>query len=121
MRLQGWQAEDYFLRAQQTNEHRPQAKFFYAIAAADPGVWRARMQFYNGEDPATGSAAGCAISYLVRHGVVAASEQVHLRQGIEMQRASDLYVSANLVDGKVCDVRVGGSTVLVANGRFFLG
>ena len=25
------------------------------------------MQFYNGEDPATGSAAGCAISYLVRH------------------------------------------------------
>ena len=27
--------------------------------------WRARMQFYGGEDPATGSAAGCAISYLV--------------------------------------------------------
>jgi len=28
-------------------------------------TWRARMQFNGGEDPATGSAAGCAISYLV--------------------------------------------------------
>jgi trans-2,3-dihydro-3-hydroxyanthranilate isomerase len=78
------------------------------------------MQFYNGEDPATGSAAGCAISYLVKHGVVASGEQIHLRQGVEIRRPSDLYVSANLVEGKVGEVRVGGSTVLVANGRFFL-
>jgi trans-2,3-dihydro-3-hydroxyanthranilate isomerase len=45
-------------------------KFFYAIAEEQTGEWRARMQFYNGEDPATGSAAGCAISYLVRHMLV---------------------------------------------------
>ena len=32
---------------------------------------RARMQFNGGEDPATGSAAGCAIAYLVARGAVA--------------------------------------------------
>src|SRR5436190_20459357 len=29
----------------------------------------ARMFFYGGEDPATGSAAGCAASWIVRHGI----------------------------------------------------
>ena len=48
------------------------ARFFYVIAPAEASDahFEARMQFYNGEDPATGSAAGCAISYLVRHGRV---------------------------------------------------
>lgn len=96
------------------------AKFFYALAPESPGVWQARMQFYNGEDPATGSAAGCAISYLVRNGIWSAGMRLHLRQGIEIMRPSDLYISANLKDGKVCEVRVGGSTVPVAKGRIFL-
>lgn len=78
------------------------------------------MQFYGGEDPATGSAAGCAISYLVRHGLCAPGERLHLRQGIEIRRPSDLYISANLENGKVCEVRVGGSTVPVAKGLLFL-
>lgn len=96
------------------------AKFLYALAPEGPGVWRARMQFYNSEGPATGSAAGCAISYLVKHGLCGSGEQLHLRQGIEINRSSDLYVSANLENGKVCEVRVGGSTVPVAKGRLFL-
>ena len=95
------------------------AKFFYALAKDGEG-WRARMQFYNGEDPATGSAAGCAISYLVKQGLCEAGRTVHLRQGIEMGRRSDLYVSANVIEGRVGEVRVGGSTVPVANGRIFL-
>jgi trans-2,3-dihydro-3-hydroxyanthranilate isomerase len=96
------------------------AKFFYVVAPDGPGVWRARMQFYSGEDPATGSAAGCAIAYLVRHQIVAPGEQVHIRQGVEMGRPSDLYASANSTSGKVAEVRVGGSTVHVAKGRLFL-
>lgn len=96
------------------------AKFFYVIAPESAGVWRARMQFYNGEDPATGSAAGCAISYLVRHGIWAPGKPLHLRQGIEIFRPSDLYLRANLEDGKVREVCVGGSTVPVAKGRLFL-
>ena len=120
MRVQLMQAEEYFQRAQESATQGPHAKFFYAIAAEAPGRWRARMQFYNGEDPATGSAAGCAISYLVQRGVVDSSQQIQLRQGVEILRPSDLFLSANSVNGKISEVRVGGSTVLVAQGRFFL-
>lgn len=96
------------------------ARFFYVLAPEEPGTWRARMQFYGGEDPATGSAAGCAISFLVRHRLWAAGKQLHIRQGIEINRASDLYVFAKLADGKVSEVLVLGSTVPVAKGRLFL-
>ncbi|MBV8632635.1 MAG: PhzF family phenazine biosynthesis protein [Silvibacterium sp.] len=97
-----------------------EAKFFYALAPEQPGVYRARMQFYGGEDPATGSAAGCAIAWLVRHGIAAPGEFIHIRQGIEIHRPSDLYASANSISGNITDVRLGGSTVHVAKGLFFL-
>ncbi len=77
------------------------------------------MQFYGGEDPATGSAAGCAIAYLVAREVVPSGERMHLRQGIEMGRPSDLFLTAKKDLSRVSDVRVAGSTVLVANGRLF--
>jgi trans-2,3-dihydro-3-hydroxyanthranilate isomerase len=96
------------------------AKFFYCIAPELKGVWRARMQFYNGEDPATGSAAGCAISYLVRHSFAASDEQLHIRQGIEIGRPGTIDVCAKFDGVSVREVRVGGSTVFVAKGRFFL-
>ena len=83
-------------------------------------AWRARMQFNGGEDPATGSAAGCAISYLVERGAVQAGERIHLRQGVEVGRPSDLYLSAHIKLARVTDVRVAGSTVLVAKGQLFL-
>ena len=100
------------------------ARWFY-ILAPDLGVnptgnFRARMQFEGGEDPATGSAAGCAISYLVTRGAAKSEERIHVRQGVEMGRPSDLYLSARKFDSKVTDVRVAGSTVPVANGRIFL-
>ena len=121
MRVRGTQAEEYFhVQESEPEASNPQAKFFYAIAEEAHGKWRARMQFYNGEDPATGSAAGCAISYLVLHGLATSGEQIHLRQGVEIQRASDLFISAISLDGRIGQVRVGGSTVLVAKGRFFL-
>ncbi len=93
--------------------------------------WRARMQFNGGEDPATGSAAGCAISYLVQYRAVPANQTILVRQGIEMGRPSEIFLSASLRSeeetstfapgsGQVTDVRVGGSTICVAKGRFFL-
>ena len=78
------------------------------------------MQFYGGEDPATGSAAGCAISFLVWYGLVAPDKRIHVRQGVEIGRASDLFLAANVISGKVGNVRVGGSTVRVAKGELFL-
>jgi trans-2,3-dihydro-3-hydroxyanthranilate isomerase len=98
------------------------ARWFYVLGPnpSGPPDFRARMQFNGGEDPATGSAAGCAISYLVVRGAVAPGRQIHLRQGVEIARPSDLFLSAKTSASKVSDVRVGGSTVLVARGRFFL-
>ena len=77
------------------------------------------MQFNEGEDPATGSAAGCAISYLVAHKAVASGQQVHFRQGLEIGRPSDLLLSTKKQSAKVTDVRVAGSTVSVAIGHIF--
>jgi trans-2,3-dihydro-3-hydroxyanthranilate isomerase len=99
------------------------AKFFYCItrAAASSGAdWHARMQFDSGEDPATGSAAGCTIAYLVRHGAVASGQRIVLEQGIEMLRPSRIHVSATIENGTVSKVFVGGRTIPVACGRFFL-
>jgi trans-2,3-dihydro-3-hydroxyanthranilate isomerase len=101
------------------------ARWFYVLAPAldqdrDGAKFRARMQFYGGEDPATGSAAGCAIAYLVGRGAVSSGAQVHLRQGVEMGRPSDLFLSAKRESARVRDVRVAGSTVLVAKGQLFL-
>ena len=101
------------------------ARWFYVLAPSVDekleGVeFRARMQFYGGEDPATGSAVGCAIAYLVSRGAVSSATRVHVRQGVEMGRPSDLFLSARKEFGKVSDVRVAGSTVLVAKGQLFL-
>lgn len=101
------------------------ARWFYVLAPAldqnqNGTKYRARMQFYGGEDPATGSAAGCAISYLVARGAAPSGERVHVRQGVEIGRPSDLYLSAKKDFARVTDVRVGGSTVLVAKGQLFL-
>ena len=98
------------------------ARWFYVVAPVEngPARFRARMQFYGGEDPATGSAAGCAISYLVGRGVAPEGQPVQLRQGNEIGRPSDIFLSARLESARVTDVRVGGSTVLVARGQLFL-
>jgi trans-2,3-dihydro-3-hydroxyanthranilate isomerase len=101
------------------------ARWFYVLApvpcqSQDAGPqYRARMQFYGGEDPATGSAAGCAIGYLVARGAVPSDVRIHLRQGVEIGRPSDLFLTAKLESAKVREVRVAGSTVLVAKGRLF--
>lgn len=98
------------------------AKFFYCTTPADPASgadFHSRMQFYNGEDPATGSASGCAIAYLVHHKVVRSSQQIVFEQGIEMRRPSRVYVSAAQRGEGVTDVFVSGRTIPVASGRFF--
>ena len=94
------------------------AKFVYAIADAGEGKWRARMPFNGSDDPATGSAAGCCISYLVRHRVVASGQAVVIHQGQEVHRPSQLHVRASFQDGKTSEVYVAGCTVFVATGRF---
>jgi trans-2,3-dihydro-3-hydroxyanthranilate isomerase len=102
-----------------------EAQFFYCIARVpeagegEPG-WRARMQFYSGEDPATGSAAGCCISWLVKHGLVRSGAIAVIEQGVEIRRPSRITVQAAMEGERVREVRVSGRTILVAEGRLFL-
>lgn len=104
------------------------ARWFYVVAPTEKQAggpeYRARMQFEGGEDPATGSAAGCAIGYLVLHGAVKPESRIHLRQGVEIGRPSELYLTAGWNDAgrerRVVNVRVAGSSVLVAEGRLAL-
>ncbi len=81
---------------------------------------RARMFFYGGEDPATGSAAGCAASWMVQHGVAKTDEQVLIRQGIECRRPSEMYVRATREGERVSNVRVGGYAVEILRGTVML-
>jgi trans-2,3-dihydro-3-hydroxyanthranilate isomerase len=46
--------------------------------------------------------------------------RVYLRQGVEMGRPSDLFLTAKKDSAGVRDVRVAGSTILVAKGQLFL-
>ncbi len=92
----------------------------YALARQSDGTWRARMPFHGSDDPATGSAAGCAISYLVKHGAAQSEEKLVISQGIEVHRPSRLHVRATRSGGRVTDVFVGGRTIPVAAGRFTL-
>lgn len=104
---------------------KQKAKFCYFVTRAkgSGAAWHARMFFYGGEDPATGSAAGPAIAWMVKHGAVESGKQVTIEQGVEMLRPSLLAVSAAFAQGdeaKVTDVFVGGRTIPVAMGRLFL-
>ncbi len=81
---------------------------------------RARMFFYGGEDPATGSAAGCAASWMVQHNIANSDEQVLIRQGIECRRPSEMYVRATRESERVSNVRVGGYAMEVLRGTVAL-
>jgi trans-2,3-dihydro-3-hydroxyanthranilate isomerase len=98
-------------------------KFFYFVTreCVDAKArLHARMIFDNGEDPATGSAAGCAAAWMVAHGVAAPEEQVLIEQGLEMNRPSRIFVRASRRDNRVVNVCVGGNVVEVLRGEVFL-
>ncbi|HEY1660466.1 MAG TPA: PhzF family phenazine biosynthesis protein [Candidatus Sulfotelmatobacter sp.] len=98
-------------------------KFVYFVARETvdrEAKLHARMLFYNGEDPATGSAAGCAAAWMVAHGVAKADERVLIEQGVEMKRPSRIFVRASKNDNRVVNVRVGGHSVEIMRGELFL-
>jgi trans-2,3-dihydro-3-hydroxyanthranilate isomerase len=95
-------------------------KFFFCVTrqTVDPSArLHARMLFYNGEDPATGSASGCAAAWMVRHGVAQSDERVLIEQGVEMKRPSRIFVRASRHNDGVVNVRVGGNVVEVLRGE----
>jgi trans-2,3-dihydro-3-hydroxyanthranilate isomerase len=78
------------------------------------------MFLYNGEDPATGSAAGCTAAWMVAYGVAKPDERVMIEQGVEMKRPSRIFVRVSRHDDRIVNVRVGGHCVEVMRGEVFL-
>jgi trans-2,3-dihydro-3-hydroxyanthranilate isomerase len=95
-------------------------RFFYFICPEATGKMRARMFFYGGEDPATGSAAGCAASWMAKYGVAKSDEQVVISQGVEAGRPSEIFVRASCEGDRVSNVRVGGYAAEVLRGTVSL-
>src|ERR1700676_1896030 len=99
------------------------AKFFYLLCPTRREgrlEAEARMFFYGGGDPATGSGAGCAASWMVQHGIANSDEQVVIRQGVRIRRPSEMHVRATRDGQRVTNVRVGGYAVEVLRGTVSL-
>lgn len=96
---------------------------FYYITrdtgGAEAGL-RSRAIFPDGEDPATGSAAGCTAAWMVRYGIAKPGERVHIQQGVEIKRPSQIFVRAEEQGDRVVNVRVGGNAVEVMEGTLRL-
>jgi trans-2,3-dihydro-3-hydroxyanthranilate isomerase len=76
------------------------------------------------EDPATGAAAGPLGVYLLRHGKkrpdAERETRIRLEQGVEMGRPSRIEIAITGTTEQVEDVRVGGESVVVAEGELYL-
>jgi trans-2,3-dihydro-3-hydroxyanthranilate isomerase len=88
--------------------------------AGSGGRWRSRMFWENGEDAATGSAAGPIACHLARHGRIRWESDIVIEQGVELGRPSLLHARADGRDGRIEAVEVGGAAVVVARGEYRL-
>jgi len=71
------------------------------------------------EDPATGSAGGSLGAYLVQHGRLRTGESLHITQGVEMGRPSEMRVEVGAERGRLVP-RVSGSAVRIFEGHIDL-
>lgn len=104
------------------------AVFFFTTdrtgAGGDETVYSRMLapQFGVAEDPATGGASGPLGSYLLHYRMVSAAQARSMvsLQGVAMKRPSRIHISIDSDDGKITRVRVGGQSVLVAEGALLV-
>lgn len=104
------------------DRQNPKCGFYYVCRDTqdrEVGL-RSRSIYPIGEDPATGSAAGCTAAWMVRYGIAQPEEIVHIEQGVEMKRPSHLFVRAAKAGDRITNVRVGGHAVQIMQGEVFL-
>jgi trans-2,3-dihydro-3-hydroxyanthranilate isomerase len=104
------------------------AGFFFTAdrtaASGDETVYSRMLapQFGIAEDPATGGASGPLGSYLLHHGMVSTAQARSMvsLQGVAMKRPSRIHISIESDGNAITRVRVGGQSVLVAEGTLLL-
>jgi trans-2,3-dihydro-3-hydroxyanthranilate isomerase len=91
---------------------------FSTEPGADGATAYSRMMGAN-EDPATGSASGPLGCYLVKNNLVPPDKAGTMvsSQGVKMGRPSRIHIKIDLTGGEISRVRVGGTSVLVGEGR----
>jgi trans-2,3-dihydro-3-hydroxyanthranilate isomerase len=91
---------------------------FTTESGPDGATVYSRMMGAN-EDPATGSASGPLGCYLLKHGLVAPDKagSIVSAQGVKMGRPSRIHIKLDVLGSDVTRVRVGGTSVLVGEGR----
>lgn len=91
---------------------------FTTESGADGATVYSRMMGAN-EDPATGSASGPLGCYLLKHGLVSPDKagSIVSAQGVKMGRPSRIHIKLDVLGSDVTRVRVGGTSVLVGEGR----
>jgi trans-2,3-dihydro-3-hydroxyanthranilate isomerase len=114
-----WKGYDY-LKAQRANEQTPDFYFVTRDTGNTKVGLRARCIYPVGEDPATGSGAGCASAWMVNYGVAQTDETVMILQGVEVKRPSELFVRSNKNGTAISNVRVGGRAVQIMEGEVML-
>lgn len=96
------------------------ARFMYLVTKDTEktgAILRARMIYYGGEDPATGSAAGPATAWMLANGTLSPDTLAWIDQGKEVNRPSRLYVRGSMANGIPSNIRVGGNVHIVAKGE----
>ena len=89
--------------------------YCFALAGNSSAHARGMMPWGMYEDAATGSAAGSLGAYLVKHGKLGAGHTLHIAQGVEMGRPSEIEVEVSQT-GKKLTPRVSGAAVKVFEG-----
>lgn len=57
---------------------------------------------------------------LVRNGAVKSGQRIHIEQGVEMKRPSQIFARAEKQGDTILNVRVGGHAVEVMEGEYSL-
>jgi trans-2,3-dihydro-3-hydroxyanthranilate isomerase len=89
--------------------------YCFAVGGNSAAYARGMMPWGLYEDAATGSAAGSLGAYLVKHGKLGAGHTLHISQGVEMGRPSQIEVEVSQT-GKKMTPRVSGAAVKVFEG-----
>jgi trans-2,3-dihydro-3-hydroxyanthranilate isomerase len=89
--------------------------YCFALGGNGKAFTRGMMPWEPFEDAATGSAAGSLGAFLVKNGKLGAGHTLHILQGVEMGRPSQIEVEVTL-SGKKLIPRVSGAAVRVFEG-----
>ena len=89
--------------------------YCFALGSNGKAFARGMMPWEPFEDAATGSAEGSLGAFLVNNGKLGAGHTLHILQGVEMGRPSQIEVEVTL-SGKKLIPRVSGAAVRVFEG-----